>query len=350
MAAPGPLTNLSVSKLAAPETLIGVSNSWLAQPRRISGLPSKALLPPDFRNCALELKSAGARALSVNCGARAGCSRPGVVAKTLSGRNGVFCCGVANTASNRLSWPPCRPALLLAVCAIATPAPMTVDNGAAAHTAARNRLRQYRVMPLSPRSRTSRAGAMRQRQRFAGAGGPTGAFLAAPRPAPRAIARRCVGRASPPRRQLDRPAATALRPCPRRRHASACWRCGSNPSCRHCAVRAGPECGRSRTPSLMARATPRSTRYRGSSPNKNICSRLYKGRADPAAMQDRQRPRERIHIDVTRCADQRLISREAAERAGSVAEVCNGKVADGRQVQIHQSQICTPKTTSGLSL
>src|SRR5215467_778552 len=70
MAAPGPLTNLSVSKLAAPEILIGVSNSWLAQPRRISGLPSKALLPRDFRNCALELKSAGAGALSANCGTR----------------------------------------------------------------------------------------------------------------------------------------------------------------------------------------------------------------------------------------------------------------------------------------
>ena len=43
MAAPGALTNLSVSRLAAPETLIGVSNSWLAQPRRTSGLPSKVL-------------------------------------------------------------------------------------------------------------------------------------------------------------------------------------------------------------------------------------------------------------------------------------------------------------------
>ena len=55
MAAPGALTNLSVSKLAAPETLIGVSNSWLAQPRRTSGLPSKVWLPPELRNCALEL-------------------------------------------------------------------------------------------------------------------------------------------------------------------------------------------------------------------------------------------------------------------------------------------------------
>jgi len=70
IAAPGRSINLSVSKLAAPEILIGVSNSWLAQPRRISGLPSRALLPPDFRNRALELKSAGARALSVNCGTR----------------------------------------------------------------------------------------------------------------------------------------------------------------------------------------------------------------------------------------------------------------------------------------
>src|SRR5215472_13194139 len=122
IAAPGRSINLSVSKLAAPEILIGVSNSWLAQPRRISGLPSRALLPPDFRNRALELKSAGASALSVNCGTRAGCSRPGAVAKTLSGKTGVFCCGVANIASKRLSWPPSRPALLLAVCAIANPA------------------------------------------------------------------------------------------------------------------------------------------------------------------------------------------------------------------------------------
>jgi hypothetical protein len=84
------LTNLSVSKLAAPETLIGESNSWLAQPRRTSGLPSKALLPPELRNCALELNNAGARTLSVNWGTRAGCSRPGAVAKTLSCKTGVF--------------------------------------------------------------------------------------------------------------------------------------------------------------------------------------------------------------------------------------------------------------------
>jgi len=49
----------------------------------------------------------------------------------------------------------------------------------------------------------------------------------------------------------------------------------------------------------------------------------------PTPMQDRQRPREGACIDVARGTGQRLVSREAAEGAGGVADVGDGKIANG---------------------
>jgi hypothetical protein len=94
--------------------------------------------------------------------------------------------------------------------------------------------------------------------------------LASPRRAPRATEPRCVGRAMKPRSLPDRPQAPAPRRWLRLRRASACWHCGRRPSCRHCTARADPEYDRGRTPSPMARSTPRSARCQGSSPDKSI--------------------------------------------------------------------------------
>ena len=66
-------------------TTLGVDNPKLALVRA-----AEVLLPPELRNCALELNKAGVRTFSVNCGAETARSRPGAVARALSGKTGVL--------------------------------------------------------------------------------------------------------------------------------------------------------------------------------------------------------------------------------------------------------------------
>jgi len=55
---------------------------------------------------------------------------------------------------------------------------------------------------------------------------------------------------------------------------------------------------------------------------------------DPTPVEDRQSLCERVRIDVARGAGQRLVPGKATEGAGGVADVGDGKVADGWESKI----------------
>ena len=56
--------------------------------------------------------------------------------------------------------------------------------------------------------------------------------------------------------------------------------------------------------------------------------------SDPAAVEDRHGARERIRVNEASWADRHLVAREPAKIAGGVANVGDGKVADGRELEI----------------
>src|SRR5215471_6500950 len=89
----------------------------------------------------------GGVAIAFDCGVGAACPAPGAVAKILSCGTGVFRLGIAKFASKRLSWPPARPALPLAVWAMVNPARVATKISTAARPAARDTPMRYRIMP-----------------------------------------------------------------------------------------------------------------------------------------------------------------------------------------------------------
>jgi hypothetical protein len=59
--------------------------------------------------------------------------------------------------------------------------------------------------------------------------------------------------------------------------------------------------------------------------------------SDPAAVEDRHRPRKHIGIDVAPRADWHLVARELAKIAGRIADVGDGKIADRWELQIERA-------------